>query len=41
MAANAGNIESIEHVGVLVRDLDQAREHYMNNLGSGRGRSTP
>ena len=35
MAANAGNIESIEHVGVLVRDLDRAMEHYTNDLGMG------
>ena len=35
MAANAGNIESIEHVGVLIRDLDRAMEHYTNDLGIG------
>ncbi len=35
MAANAGKIESIEHVGVLVRDLDRAMEHYTNDLGMG------
>ena len=35
MAANAGSVESIEHVAVLVRDLDQAMEHYTNYLGIG------
>ena len=35
MAANASAIESIEHVGVLMRDLDQAMEHYTNDLGIG------
>ncbi len=32
MVANAGAIGSIEHVGVLVRDLDRAMEHYTNDL---------
>ncbi len=41
MAANASAIESIEHVGVLVGDLDRAMEHYTNDLGSGRGWVTP
>ena len=35
MAADAGNVESIDHVGVLVRDLDRAMEHYTNDLGMG------
>jgi len=35
MAANASTIESIEHVGVLVGDLDQAMEHYTIDLGIG------
>jgi methylmalonyl-CoA/ethylmalonyl-CoA epimerase len=35
MVANAGAIGSIEHVSVLVRDLDQALEHYTNDLGMG------
>ena len=35
MAANANAIESIEHVGVLVGDLDRAMEHYTNDLGIG------
>jgi catechol 2,3-dioxygenase-like lactoylglutathione lyase family enzyme len=35
MAANAGGIGSIEHVGVLVRDLDRAMERYTNDLGIG------
>jgi methylmalonyl-CoA/ethylmalonyl-CoA epimerase len=35
MAANAGTIGSIEHVGVLVRDLDRAMEHYTNDLRIG------
>jgi len=35
MAANASAIESIEHVGVLVGDLDRAMEHYTNDLGIG------
>ena len=35
MAANAGGIESIEHVAVVVRDLDRAMEHYTNDLGMG------
>jgi methylmalonyl-CoA/ethylmalonyl-CoA epimerase len=35
MAANARAIGAIEHVGVLVRDLDRAIEHYANDLGIG------
>jgi methylmalonyl-CoA/ethylmalonyl-CoA epimerase len=35
MVANAGAIGSIEHVSVLVRDLDRALEHYTNDLGMG------
>ncbi len=35
MAANASAIGSIEHVGVLMRDLDRAMEHYANDLGIG------
>jgi 4-hydroxyphenylpyruvate dioxygenase-like putative hemolysin len=35
MAANAGSIGPIEHVGVLVRDLDRAMEHYTHDLGMG------
>ncbi len=35
MAANASAIGAIEHVGVLVRDLDRAMEHYANDLGIG------
>ena len=35
MSANAGAIGSIEHVSVLVRDLDRALEHYTNDLGMG------
>jgi methylmalonyl-CoA/ethylmalonyl-CoA epimerase len=35
MVANAGAIGSIEHVSVLVRDLNQALEHYTNDLGMG------
>ncbi len=35
MADNAGSIGAIEHVGVLVRDLDRAMEHYTNDLGMG------
>jgi methylmalonyl-CoA/ethylmalonyl-CoA epimerase len=35
MAANARAIGAIEHVGVLVRDLDRAMEHYANDLGIG------
>ena len=35
MVTNAGAIRSIEHVGVLVRDLDRAMEHYTNDLGIG------
>ena len=32
---NAGGIGSIEHVTVVVRDLDRAMEHYTNDLGMG------
>ncbi len=35
MEANAGSIGAIEHVAVLVRDLDRAMEHYTNDLGIG------
>ena len=35
MAANASAVGAIEHVGVLVRDLDRAMEHYANDLGIG------
>jgi methylmalonyl-CoA/ethylmalonyl-CoA epimerase len=35
MVANPGAIGSIEHVSVLVRDLDRALEHYTNDLGMG------
>jgi methylmalonyl-CoA/ethylmalonyl-CoA epimerase len=35
MVTNAGAIGSIKHVGVLVRDLDRAMEHYTNDLGMG------
>ncbi len=35
MVANTGAIGSIEHVGVLVRNLDRAMEHYTNDLGMG------
>ena len=35
MAANASAVGAIEHVGVLVRDLDRAMEHYTNDLGIG------
>jgi methylmalonyl-CoA/ethylmalonyl-CoA epimerase len=35
MAAHAGGIGSIEHIAVLVRDLDRAMEHYTNDLGMG------
>src|SRR5688500_13941926 len=35
MAASAGGIESIEHIAVVVRDLDRAMEHYTNDLGMG------
>src|SRR5215210_2740527 len=35
MAANASAIGSIDHVGVLVRDLDRAMEHYTSDLGIG------
>ena len=35
MAANASAIGAIEHVGVLVGDLDRAMEHYTNDLGIG------
>jgi catechol-2,3-dioxygenase len=35
MADNADSIGAIEHVGVLVRDLDRAMEHYTNDLGIG------
>ncbi len=32
-ANNAGGIGSIEHVAVVVRDLDRAMMHYTNDLG--------
>ena len=35
MDANASSIGSIDHVGVLVGDLDRAMEHYTNDLGLG------
>ncbi len=35
MVANAGGIGSIDHVAVVVRDLDRAMEHYTNDLGMG------
>ena len=35
MAANASSIGSIDHVGVLVVDLDRAMEHYTTDLGIG------
>ena len=35
MAANASSIGSIDHVGVLVGDLDRAMDHYTNDLGLG------
>ena len=35
MAANASAIGAIEHVGVLVGDLDRTMEHYANDLGIG------
>ena len=35
MDANASSIGSIDHVGVLVGDLDRAMEHYANDLGIG------
>jgi hypothetical protein len=41
MVANAGAIGSIEHVSVLVRDLDRALEHTRTIWEWGRGGSTP
>ena len=35
MEANASAIGAIEHVAVLVRDLDWAVEHYTSDLGIG------
>jgi len=35
MAANASSIGSIDHVGMLVGNLDRAMEHYTNDLGLG------
>ncbi len=35
MASNTSAVGAIEHVGVLVRDLDRAMEHYANDLGIG------
>ncbi len=35
METNAGSIGAIEHVAVLVHDLDRAMEHYTNDLGIG------
>jgi methylmalonyl-CoA/ethylmalonyl-CoA epimerase len=35
MEAGAGGIGSVEHVAVVVRDLDRAMEHYTNDLGIG------